>query len=123
VEGAVLDDFMPVAIVLLFAIGFAVVVLGLARFITSRLPASARATPYECGVRPHRDARGRMPVKFYVVAMLFILFDIEATFLYPWAVVFKQLGLFGVIEMFIFIAVLLVGYAYIWRQGVLEWRA
>ena len=114
---------MPVAIVLLFAAGFAGGVLWLARFITQRLPTSARLTTYECGVKPVSDARDPVSVKFYVVAMLFILFDIEATFLYPWAVVFKRLGLFGVVEMFIFIGVLLIGYAYVWRRGVLEWNA
>jgi NADH-quinone oxidoreductase subunit A len=68
------------------------------------------------------DARQRSHVKFYLVAMLFILFDIEATFLFPWASVFNRLGVFGVVEMVTFIAVLLIGYAYIWRQGVLEWK-
>lgn len=117
-----LDDYTPVAIALLFAVGFAGGVLILARFITTRLPPGARRSTYECGVRPVGDARDRIQVNFYLVAMLFILFDIEATFLFPWAVVFKRLGLFGVVEMFTFIAVLLVGYIYIWRQGVLEWR-
>jgi len=118
-----LDDYRPVVIVLLFAAGFAGGVLALARYLSSRLPPAARPTTYECGVRPVGDARARAQVKFYLVAMLFILFDIEATFIFPWAAVFKRLGLFGVIEMFTFIGVLLVGYVYIWRQGVLEWKA
>lgn len=117
-----LDDYTPVAIVVLFAVGFAGGVLGLAHFVTSRFPPAARPSPYECGIRPVGDARERIQVKFYLVAMLFILFDIEATFLFPWAAVFRHLGLFGVIEMFSFIAVLLVGYVYIWRQGILEWK-
>jgi NADH-quinone oxidoreductase subunit A len=117
------DDYVPVVIVLLFASGFAGGVLLLARILSSRIPPGARSSTYECGVRPVGDARDRAQVKFYLVAMLFILFDIEATFIFPWAAVFKRLGVFGVVEMFTFIGVLLVGYVYIWRQGVLEWKA
>jgi NADH-quinone oxidoreductase subunit A len=119
----VLDDYTPVAITLLFAAAFAGGGLWFARFLTSLRPPGARTTTYECGVRPVRDARDRFPVKFYVVAMVFILFDIEAIFLFPWAVVFKRLGMFGLIEMLVFLGVLVAGLVYIWRRGVLEWRA
>ena len=74
-------------------------------------------------MRPLRDARDRVPIKFYVVAMLFIVFDVETIFLFPWAVVFKQLGVFGLVEMFIFLGVLFGGLVYAWRCGVLDWRA
>lgn len=118
-----LDDFTPVAVLIFFAVAFAAVVLALARFLSSLNPPGAKGTTYECGVRPVGDAREPVPVSFYVVAMLFILFDIEATFLYPWATVFKRLGVFGLIEMIIFLGVLIAGFVYIWRRGVLEWRA
>jgi len=119
----VLDDYTPIAIVILFAIAFATGGLGLARFLSSLRPPGARTTVYECGVRPLRDARDRVSIKFYVVAMLFIVFDVEAVFLFPWAVVFKPLGVFGLIEMFVFLGVLIGGLAYAWRCGVLDWRA
>ena len=73
-------------------------------------------------VCPGRFARERFPIKFYIIAMLFIVFDIETVFMYPWAVVFRQLGMFGFVEMGVFIAILVVGYAYVWRKGALEWE-
>ncbi len=77
--------------------------------------------PYECGIAPTGDARHRFSVKFYLVAMLFILFDIEAIFLYPWAVVFKQLKMFGFVEMLLFVILILAGFFFIWKKGVLDW--
>jgi NADH-quinone oxidoreductase subunit A len=77
--------------------------------------------PYECGIAPTGDARGRFSVKFYLVAMLFILFDIEAIFLYPWAVVYKQLRMFGFLEMLTFVVLILAGFFFIWKKGVLDW--
>ncbi len=117
------DDYTPVVITLIFAAVFAAGGIWIGRFLSSLRPPGARPSTYECGVRPVRDARDRIPVKFYVVAMIFILFDIEAVFLYPWAVVFKRLGLFGLIEMLVFLGILVAGLVYIWRRGVLEWRA
>jgi NADH-quinone oxidoreductase subunit A len=78
--------------------------------------------PFECGVSPINEPKSRFSVRFYVVAMLFIIFDIEAVFLFPWAVIFKELGMFGFIEMMVFIAVLTVGLVYIWKKGALEWE-
>jgi NADH-quinone oxidoreductase subunit A len=78
--------------------------------------------PYESGMRPIGPGHRRMPVRFYLVAVLFILFDIEVVFFLPWAVVFRQLGLFGLVEMLIFIGILLVGYVYVWKKGALEWE-
>ena len=77
--------------------------------------------PYECGVEPTRDARQRFSVRFYIVAMLFLIFDVEVVFLFPWAVQYRQLAFFGFIEMFIFIAILIFGYIYAWKRGALEW--
>ena len=86
-----------------------------------RRPTKAKMSPYECGMAPIGDARGRFSVKFYLVAMLFILFDVEAVFLYPWAVILKELKMFGFWEMLVYIAIVLVGYFYIWKKGVLDW--
>jgi len=81
-----------------------------------------KALPFECGSKPIGDARSRFPVKFYIVAVLFVLFDIEVVFLYPWAVKFRDLGLFGFIEMAVFVGILTVGLFYVWKKGVFEWR-
>ncbi len=78
--------------------------------------------PFECGSKPIGDARVRFPVKFYIVAVVFVIFDIEVVFLYPWAVKFRQLGLFGFVEMAVFIAILTIGLIYVWKKGVFEWR-
>jgi NADH-quinone oxidoreductase subunit A len=91
-------------------------------FIGEKKPSTIKLAPYECGMPLIGTARQRFPAKFYIIAMLFILFDIEAVFLYPWAVMFKKLGMFGFIEMGVFIAILLVGYVYVWKKGALEWE-
>jgi NADH-quinone oxidoreductase subunit A len=85
-------------------------------------PTPVKLSPYECGMPPVGTARDRFSIKFYIIAMLFILFDIEAVFLYPWAVEFRKLGMFGFVEMGVFIAILLVGYIYVWKKGALEWE-
>ena len=90
--------------------------------IGRRVKNKVKDMPYECGIAPTGDARERFSVKFYLVAMLFILFDIEAIFLYPWAVVHRYLGWFGLIEMAVFVAILVVGYIYIWMRGAFEWE-
>src|SRR5918996_3772543 len=88
-----------------------------------RRPTPAKLAPYECGIVPERVPSDRFPVKFYVIAMLFIIFDIETIFLFPWAVTFRQLGLFGLVEMAIFIALVFVAYLYVWKKGGLEWSS
>ena len=85
-------------------------------------PDLVKTQPYECGITPTGQARSRFSIKFYVIAMLFILFDIEAIFLYPWATVHRWLGIFGLIEMGIFVSILVVGYIYIWKRGAFEWE-
>ena len=89
--------------------------------IGQRRPTKAKMSPYECGMAPIGDASARFSVKFYLVAMLFILFDVEAVFLYPWAVILKELKMFGFWEMLVYIAIVLVGFFYIWKKGVLDW--
>jgi NADH-quinone oxidoreductase subunit A len=110
-----------------------VVVLGGGMLIASRVlghlagrryPTAEKNSTYECGMIPFKDARHRFDIRFYLVAMLFILFDIEVVFLYPWAVLYNNFNpiIFGFVEMMIFIVILLIGYAYIWRKGALDWR-
>ena len=114
--------FAPIVIYAIVIAGFAVTSLVLPRLVAPRKPTPAKASPYECGITPTRLPEAeRFPVKFYVVAMLFIIFDIETIFLFPWAIVFRQLGLFGLIEMAVFIALVFVAYVYIWRKGGLDW--
>ena len=89
--------------------------------LASISPGGPKCLPYECGVQPIGDARGRFSVKFYLVAMLFIFFDVEAVFLYPWAVILRELKMFGFWEMMVYIAIVLVGLFYVWKKGVLDW--
>jgi NADH-quinone oxidoreductase subunit A len=103
------------------ALGFAAFTLTASHFLGKRVYDRAKLMPYECGVTPVGTARERFHTRFYLVAMLFIVFDIETVFLYPWAIVFKQLRVFGLIEMAVFVAILLVGFVYIWGKGALEW--
>jgi NADH-quinone oxidoreductase subunit A len=114
-------EYVPVLLFLLVAIGFAGGTIGLSSIIVPRRRNSIKNSAYECGVEPVGDARERFSVKFYLVAVLFILFDIEAVFLYPWAVAFRQLGLYGLIEMALFIVILFVGYVYLLKKRALEW--
>ncbi|HTR97796.1 MAG TPA: NADH-quinone oxidoreductase subunit A [Candidatus Acidoferrales bacterium] len=113
--------YLPVLLFVVVGLGFGAVTIGLSTFIVPRRTNPAKSSAYECGVDPLGDARGRFSIKFYLVAVLFILFDIEAVFLYPWAVSFRALGLYGLIEMVLFIAILLAGYVYLIRKRALEW--
>jgi NADH-quinone oxidoreductase subunit A len=114
--------YIPIAILLILATGVAILVIVLGHLFGPRRPTERKSLPYESGMIPIGPATPRIPIRFYLVAVLFILFDIEVIFFLPWAVVFRQLGLFGLIEMFLFIAVLLVGYVYVWKKGALEWE-
>lgn len=113
--------FFPLFALAVVAIGFGAAVILLSSLLGPKRPSKIKNMAYECGIDPVGDARLRFSVKFYVISMLFILFDIEAIFLFPWAVLFKQLKLFGLIEMFAFLGFLLIGYIYLWRRGALEW--
>ncbi len=117
-----MKEYLPVLMFLLIAIGFAGGTILLSSLIVPRRSNRIKMSAYECGVEPVGDARARFSIKFYLVAVLFILFDIEAVFLYPWAVAFRQLGLYGLIEMILFIVILLVGYVYVLKKRALEWE-
>ncbi len=116
-----LAGYVPVLILVLLGIGLSLLLTAVSSLFGPRRPTPAKLAPYECGIVPTTPARQRFPVKFYLMAMLFIVFDIEVIFLYPWAVQLRALGRFGLIEMFTFIAVLLVGLLYVWRKGALDW--
>ena len=113
--------YLPLLIHFLVACLLAGAIVTLSWIIGYRKPTRAKLSPYECGMMPQGDARERFSVKFYLVAMLFILFDVEAVFLYPWAVILRELKMFGFWEMLVYIGIVLVGFFYIWKKGVLDW--
>ena len=122
-----LGVYLPILVLVAIAAIFGLASVTLSSLIGPKKPSLVKLMPYECGNEPIGTARERFSVKFYLIAMLFILFDIEAVFLYPWAVMFKPfiaagLGAFIFIEMLVFIAILFVGYIYIWKKGALEWE-
>jgi len=117
-----LVDYLPILILVVLAALFAGGSILLSALLGPHRPNPEKLSPYECGIEPVGTAREQFSVKFYLVAMLFIIFDMEIVFLYPWAVVFKQLKLFGLAAMGTFLLVLLVGYVYVWKKGGLEWE-
>lgn len=116
-------NYLPVLILMIFAFIFAVVTIIMSDLARPSHPNKEKSSIYECGAPLFTDARGMVSVKYFIVAMLFLLFDVEAAFLYPWAINYDQLGLFGFIEIVIFIVILLIGYFYAWRKGALEWES
>ena len=113
--------YLPLLLHFSVACGIAGAMVGLSTLLGYRRPTPAKLQAYECGMAPVGDARERFSVKFYLVAMLFILFDVEAVFLYPWAVVLRQLKMFGFWEMLVYIAIVMVGFFYVWEKGALDW--
>jgi NADH-quinone oxidoreductase subunit A len=115
------EMYFPVLLQVAIAMTIAALMLGLSSILGKRVRNRVKDMPYESGIVPTGDARHRFSVKFYLVGMLFILFDIEAIFLYPWAVVYRELKMFAFVEMLIFIALILCGFFYIWKKGALDW--
>ena len=115
-------EYVAIALMVVLSTVVALIAIGLGTIFGPKKHSEAKAMPYESGMNPYGEGTRRMPIRFYLIAVLFILFDIEVVFFLPWAVVFRQLGLFGLIEMAIFIAILLVGYVYAWKKGALEWE-
>jgi NADH-quinone oxidoreductase subunit A len=113
--------YIPIIIFFLIALLLPVALLTLSRLIHRRVFNREKLMPYECGIDPIGDARDRFSVRFYIVAMLFLVFDVEVVFLFPWAIIYDKLALFGLVEMLVFIGILVVGYYYAWRKGALEW--
>src|SRR4249920_1534715 len=115
------ETFFPVLVQIAIAALVAAALVGLSYFLGNKVKDVIKDTPYESGIAPTGSARERFSVKFYLVAIVFILFDIEAVFLYPWAVVYRELKLFGFGEMLVFVVLVLAGFFYIWRKGALDW--
>ena len=116
-----LDAYIPILLFVLVAIGFAIFTWMFASLIKAERYNKVKLEPYECGIEPETDARDRYGIRYYLVAMLFVIFDVETVFMFPWAVIMDELALFGLIEMVVFLFILVVGYVYAWRKGALEW--
>jgi|SRR4026207_939468 len=115
-------EYVAIALMVALATIIALIAIGLGTLFGPKKASEAKSMPYESGMNPYGEGIRRMPIRFYLIAVLFILFDIEVVFFLPWAIVFRQLGVFGLIEMIIFIVILLVGYVYAWKKGALEWE-
>jgi NADH-quinone oxidoreductase subunit A len=115
------EGYIPIFIFLVVAILFPVVVLIAAKLVRPSLPSVVKLDAYECGIKAASDSRGRYTVRFYIIAILFVIFDVEAVFLFPWAVRYHKLGWFGVAEVAVFLAILIVGYVWAYKKGALEW--
>ncbi|MDH5406063.1 MAG: NADH-quinone oxidoreductase subunit A [Candidatus Aminicenantes bacterium] len=114
-------DFLPILILLILSALMSGGMVFLSHLFGRKEPNPSKLSPYECGIPPFSDARLRFSVKFFLVAMLFIIFDFEGVTIYPWAVIFRELSLFGLVEMGVFLGILLIGLLYIWRKGALQW--
>ncbi len=117
-----LENYFPVLLFVLVALAIGVIPMIAGRLLGPHRPDSAKLSPYECGFEAFEDARMKFDVRYYLVAILFILFDLEIAFLFPWAVVLKEIGLFGYFAMLIFLVILIVGFIYEWKKGALEWE-
>jgi NADH-quinone oxidoreductase subunit A len=115
------EGYLPILVMLIVAGAFAVIALVVPALLGPRRYTRAKNEPYESGMLPFGDAKRRFPIQFYVVAVLFILFDVEVIMMYPWAVAARQLGLFGLIEVGVFLVILLVGFIYAWKNGAFKW--
>lgn len=116
------EAYLPILVMVIVASGFAAIALTVSALLGPRRHNPAKDAPYESGILPLGDARRRFPVQFYVIAVLFILFDVEVILMYPWAVAARKLGLFGLIEVAIFVAILLVGFIYAWKNDAFKWQ-
>lgn len=117
-----MNPYAPVAIFVAVAVVAALAFSALPGVLAQRKPNPEKEQAYECGVEPTSSVSGRFPVRFYLIAMLFVIFDVEAASFYPWAVLMHQLRLFGLVEMAVFVIVLAIGYAYVWKRGGFQWR-
>jgi len=118
---SLLSEYFPILVFLAIAGAIAVAMVAASFVLARQQPNSEKLSPYECGFEPFEDARARFDVRYYLVAILFIIFDLEMTFLFPWAVALSDLGLYGYWSMMVFLGVLTVGFIYEWRKGALEW--
>jgi NADH-quinone oxidoreductase subunit A len=117
-----LSNYLPVLIFVVISLAIAVIVIVLGYVLGTRHPDSEKLSPYECGFESFEDARMKFDVRYYLVAILFIIFDLEIAFLFPWAIVLDQIGLFGFASMAVFLGILVIGFIYEWKKGALEWE-
>jgi NADH-quinone oxidoreductase subunit A len=117
-----LRAYIPILLFVVIATGFAVFTLVVSRLVSAAKANPVKLQPYECGIEPQTDARDRYSIRYYLIAMLFVIFEVETIFMFPWAVALDRLALFGLIEMLVFLFILIVGYFYAWRKGALEWQ-
>ena len=117
-----LSNYLPVLIFVIISLAIAVIVIVLGYVLGTRRPDSEKLSPYECGFESFEDARMKFDVRYYLVAILFIIFDLEIAFLFPWAIVLDQIGLFGFASMAVFLGILVIGFIYEWKKGALEWE-
>ncbi|MFQ6091502.1 MAG: NADH-quinone oxidoreductase subunit A [bacterium] len=117
-----INQYIPILIIFIFSAGLALVFILFSHIMGPRRQHPEKLMTYECGIDPVGDARLRFSIKFFMIAIIFLLFDVEVIFLYPWAVLFRKLGLFGFIEMGIFLIILIIGLYYVWKRGALEWE-
>ncbi len=117
-----LENYFPILLFILVGLAFGVLPIAFGRLLAPNRPDSEKLSPYECGFEAFEDARMKFDVRYYLVAILFILFDLEIAFLFPWAVVLEEIGLFGFVAMVIFLGILVVGFVYEWMKGALEWE-
>jgi len=118
----VLAQYWPVLLFIAVAIGLGIVLLVIGLLVGPSRPESEKLAPYECGFEAFEDARMKFDVRYYLVAILFIIFDLEIAFLFPWAVVFQKIGVIALVEMALFLLLLVIGFAYVWKKGALEWE-
>ena len=117
-----LDQYFPILLFMLFGLGMGAMMLAVGRFVSPNRPDPEKLSPYECGFEAFGDARMKFDVRYYLVAILFILFDLEIAFLFPWAVVLQDVGFFGFAAMMLFLLILVVGFIYEWKRGALDWE-
>ena len=117
-----LENYLPVLIFIIIGLIFGILPLILGRFLAPHKPNKEKLAPYECGFEAFEDARIKFDIRYYLIAILFILFDLEIAFLLPWALVFKQLGVYGFCVMLVFLTILIAGFIYVWKKGALEWE-
>ena len=117
-----LAEYLPTLLFLIVASGIGVALLVVGNLLGPKRPSAEKLSPYECGFAPFEDARMQFDVRYYLVAILFIVFDLEIAFIFPWALVFRELGVFGLVEMGVFLSLLVIGFVYVWKKGALEWE-
>ena len=117
-----LAEYLPTLLFLIVATGIGVALLVIGNLLGPKRPTAEKLSPYECGFAAFEDARMQFDVRYYLIAILFIIFDLEIIFIVPWATVFRELGVLGLIEMGIFVGMLLLGFIYVWKKGALEWE-